>query len=143
MRGKETCRVLKEIRQKIADENDIPYVTEECGYKGECRGTCPKCESDLRYLEKQLAARVAAGKKIVITALCAGMALGVSGCTAVKPPAEDLSGDVEIVQENDEGQNNEVDETDPIEPSDNEGGSKDNNDEPYHLMGDVVIQEEK
>lgn len=143
MRGKETCRVLKEIRQKIADENDIPYVTEECGYKGECRGTCPKCESDLRYLEKQLAARVAAGKKIVITALCAGMALGVSGCAAVKPPAEDLSGDVEIVQENDEGQNNEVDETDPIEPSDNEGSSKDNNDEPYHLMGDVVIQEEK
>ena len=134
---------MKEIRQKIADENDIPYVTEECGYKGECRGTCPKCESDLRYLEKQLAARVAAGKKIVITALCAGMALGVSGCAAVKPPAEDLSGDVEIVQENDEGQNNEVDETDPIEPSDNEGSSKDNNDEPYHLMGDVVIQEEK
>ena len=51
MRGKKKCRLLREIRQRIAQENDIPLVTEECEYKGDCRGTCPKCESELRYLE--------------------------------------------------------------------------------------------
>ena len=29
MLGKAKCKILKEIRQKIADENDIPYVTRE------------------------------------------------------------------------------------------------------------------
>ena len=64
MLGKEKCRILKEIRQKIADENEIPYVTRECGFRGECRGTCPRCESELRYLESQLAARAALGKRV-------------------------------------------------------------------------------
>ena len=43
MLGKKKCRILKEIRQKIADENDIPYVTHECKFQGECKGTCPRC----------------------------------------------------------------------------------------------------
>ena len=73
MSGKKKCRILKEIRQKIADENDIPFVTHECRYQGKCSGTCPRCESELAYLEKQLAARAAAGKKIAVAALCAGM----------------------------------------------------------------------
>ena len=47
MLGKKKCRILKEIRQKIADENDIPYVTHECKFQGECKGTCPRCESEL------------------------------------------------------------------------------------------------
>ena len=42
MRGKDKCKILKEIRQRIADENDIPYVTRECSYQGECTGTCPR-----------------------------------------------------------------------------------------------------
>lgn len=81
MLGKKKCRILKEIRQKIADENDIPYVTHECRFQGECRGTCPRCENELRYLEKQLAARAATGKRIAIAALCAGMTLSMAGCT--------------------------------------------------------------
>lgn len=81
MIGKKKCRILKEIRQKIADENDIPYVTQECRFQGECSGTCPKCESELRYLEKQLAARAAAGKRIAIAALCTGMTFSMAGCT--------------------------------------------------------------
>ena len=83
MIGKEKCRILKEIRQKIADENDIFNVTRECTHKGDCRGTCPKCESELRYLEKQLAARAAAGKRIAIAALCAGMTFSLSSCATV------------------------------------------------------------
>ena len=71
MLGKEKCRILKQIRQRIADENDIPYVTRECTYQGDCLGTCPKCESELRYLEQELAKREARGKKIAVAALCA------------------------------------------------------------------------
>ena len=80
MLGKQKCRILKEIRQRIADENDIPYVTRECSYRGECSGTCPRCESELRYLEKQLALRASLGKKVAVAALCAGMSFAVSAC---------------------------------------------------------------
>ena len=107
MIGKEKCRILKEIRQKIADENDIAYVTRECTHQGDCRGTCPKCESELRYLEKQLAARAAAGKRIAIAALCAGMTFSLSGCAAIannkgKENVEELGGAAEPMPEPDE-----------------------------------------
>ena len=98
MLGKEKCRILKEIRQKIADENDIPYVTRECTHQGNCSGTCPRCESELRYLENQLQIRSSLGKKIKVAALCAGMALTAAGCSAVSAvidranPGEDISG---------------------------------------------------
>ncbi len=80
MLGKQKCKILKEIRQRIADENDIPYVTQECTHKGECRGTCPKCESELRYLERELAARQSLGKRVAVAALCAGLAFSSVGC---------------------------------------------------------------
>ena len=83
MLGKEKCRILKEIRQRIAEENDIPYVTRECSFQGECRGTCPRCEAELRALEEQLAARQALGKRVAVAALCAGIALSSVGCAPV------------------------------------------------------------
>ena len=98
MLGKQKCKILKEIRQKIADENDIPYVTRECTHQGNCSGTCPRCESELRYLENQLQIRSSLGKKIKVAALCAGMALTAAGCSAVSAvidrtnPGEDISG---------------------------------------------------
>ena len=82
MLGKAKCKILKEIRQKIADENDIPYVTRECTYQGDCSGTCPRCESELRYLERELEARRRIGKQVAITALCTGISLGATGCNA-------------------------------------------------------------
>ena len=107
MIGKEKCRILKEIRQKIADENDIAYVTRECTHQGDCRGTCPQCESELRYLEKQLAARAAAGKRIAIAALCAGMTFSLSSCANLpdnkgKETVEELGGAAEPMPEPDE-----------------------------------------
>ena len=82
MRGKNKCKILKEIRQRIADENDIPYVTRECSFQGECRGTCPRCESELRYLEQQLALRASLGKRVAVAALCASVSLGAAGCSS-------------------------------------------------------------
>ena len=57
MLGKQKCRILKQIRQRIADENDIPYVTRECTFQGECRGTCPRCESELQGAAVQVPGR--------------------------------------------------------------------------------------
>ena len=86
MKGKSKCKILKQIRQKIADENDIPLVTQECGYQGECSGTCPKCEQELRYLEQQLARRQALGKRVTVTALAAGLLASLTGCPAPQTP---------------------------------------------------------
>ena len=80
MAGKKKCKILREIRQKIANENDIPFVTEECRYKGDCKGTCPKCESELRYLEQQLEKRRALGKKVTVSALALGLMATAGGC---------------------------------------------------------------
>lgn len=54
MTGKMKCMVLRELRRKIADENGIPFETEECDFEGDCPGTCPKCEEELRYLEERI-----------------------------------------------------------------------------------------
>ena len=80
MTGKEKCKYLKEIRQRIADDNDIAYVTEECTHKGECRGTCPRCESELRYLERELEKRKRLGKRITVAGLAVGLAVTATGC---------------------------------------------------------------
>ena len=98
MLGKRKCEILKEIRQRIADENEIPFKTHECNFKGECSGTCPRCESELHYLEKQLEKRISLGKKVKIGMLCAGMALTVAGCSqinALVKPEEQISGYLE------------------------------------------------
>lgn len=70
-RGKQTCKILKEIRRQIAEANGIEFATSECRYKGDCLGTCPKCEAEVRYLEQQLRARSLAGKAITLAGISA------------------------------------------------------------------------
>ena len=70
-RGKQTCKILKEIRRQIAEANGIEFATSECRYKGDCLGTCPKCEAEMRYLEQQLRARSLAGKAVVLAGISA------------------------------------------------------------------------
>ncbi len=70
-RGKQTCMILKEIRRQIAESNGIEFVTSECRYKGDCLGTCPKCEAEVRYLEQQLRSRSLAGKAVAIAGISA------------------------------------------------------------------------
>lgn len=67
MKGKEKCDLLNEIRQKIADENNIDFHIEKCTFEGDCTGTCPKCESELEYLEKELEKKQKAGENIKLT----------------------------------------------------------------------------
>lgn len=71
--GKQKCKILKQIRKQIADANDIQYVIDECPHKGDCPGTCPKCEAEVRYLEAQLAERRRLGKAVAVVGLAAGL----------------------------------------------------------------------
>ena len=75
--GKNICNELKGIRRRIAEENGIPLKVEECTYAGPCRGTCPRCEAEVRYLENALADRLRLGK----VATVAGLALGLASTT--------------------------------------------------------------
>jgi hypothetical protein len=73
--------MLKQIRKRIADENDIPFVVEECEHKGECKGTCPKCEAELRELERELSIRHRLGKAVAVAGVAAGLMATTTACT--------------------------------------------------------------
>ena len=88
MRGKEKCKALKEIRRQIAEKNDIEFIVSECKHQGECKGTCPKCEAELQYLERELSRRQSLGKAVCI----AGISIAVcSNLTACEPNQESSS----------------------------------------------------
>ena len=74
--GKNICKELKEVRRRIAEENHIPLEIKECTSEGPCRGTCPRCEAEVRYLENALAGKLRMGK----VATVAGLALGLASC---------------------------------------------------------------
>ena len=74
MKGKEICKQLRDIRCQVASANDIDYTPSECTHQGDCAGTCPACESELRYIERQLNRRKAMGKIVTV----AGLALGAA-----------------------------------------------------------------
>ena len=87
--GKEVCLILKGIRQKIADANGISYQPKECQHKGDCAGTCPACEEEIRYLEGELKARKGNGFGMKVAGIAAGICATVMPMTAaaqaVKP----------------------------------------------------------
>ena len=87
--GKEKCRILKQIRAEIAKANDIEWVVSECKHKGNCKGTCPKCEQEVRQLEAALAKREALGKTVAVVGISASIALSVTGCVNPFPQPTD------------------------------------------------------
>ena len=112
-RGKQTCKILKEIRRQIAEANGIEFATSECRYKGDCLGTCPKCEAEVRYLEQQLRVRSLTGKAVALAGISAGMILmsGCSGTSTRNQTNDDLLGEfiespemIEEVEEIEEGE---------------------------------------
>ena len=89
VKGKSTCKLLKDIRQQIADANGISYRPKECQHKGDCAGTCPACEEEIRYLERELKARKGNGFGMKVAGIAAGICATVMPMTAaaqgVKP----------------------------------------------------------
>lgn len=80
MKGKKRCKILKEIRRQIAENNDIEFVTSECKHKGDCLGTCPKCEAEVRYLERELEKRAKLGKAVAVAGLSVALMTSTAGC---------------------------------------------------------------
>ena len=89
VKGKSTCKLLKDIRQQIADANGISYQPKECHHKGDCAGTCPACEEEIRFLERELKARKGNGFGMKVAGIAAGICATVMPMTAaaqgVKP----------------------------------------------------------
>ena len=80
-KGKDTCKTLKEIRRRIAEANGIDYSPTECSFKGECLGTCPACEQEIRFLEDKLAEKKRKGTRAKVAAVAAGI------CAVAMPQA--------------------------------------------------------
>ena len=113
-KGKRTCKILKEIRKQIAAEN-----------KGDCLGTCPRCEAEVRYLERELEKRQRMGKVAVIAGLSLGTMLTASSCAN---PGPQVTGKVPAYSDPTEKPNDSVpDDTIP--------------DDAYLLEGDVLAPE--
>lgn len=83
--GKEVCKRLKAVRKAIAQANDINYEPTECKYEGDCLGTCPKCEEEVRYIENELNKRSKLGKTASIVGIAAGI-LGSAGLSSCAQP---------------------------------------------------------
>lgn len=81
--GKMICDTLKAVRLDIARANGIEYAPAHCNHQGECAGTCPACESEMRYLEREIARKRSFGK----AALVAGVSLALSGLSATATSA--------------------------------------------------------
>ena len=77
--GRFICNTLKAIRLDIARANGIEFTPVKCNHKGECAGTCPACESEMRFLEREISRRRSLGK----TALVTGVSLAMSSLSAV------------------------------------------------------------
>ena len=152
-RGKQTCKILKEIRRQIAEANGIELATSECRYKGDCLGTCPKCEAEVRYLEQQLRARSIAGKAVALAGISAGMII-MSGCSGMD--AKKLSGDnilgevvespemVAQIEEPEEGELPAIEDTVPNKPKVLCGikeGEISNNPEEVVTQGDIPVEQ--
>ena len=107
-KGKSTCKLLKDIRQQIAYANGSSYQPKECHYEGECAGTCPACEEEIRYLERELKARKGNGFGMKVAGIAAGICATVmpmtaaaqsvkSDSTANRPIHTAKKGDVKVV----------------------------------------------
>ena len=132
MNGKSKCKILKDIRKKIAEENDIAYVTSECKYQGDCSGTCPKCEAELRYLEEELAKRKNLGKTVAVAGIAAALVIGSTGCAFTNP--NQLVGDVPF-QETTAGAPPIQDTTCATQPLESESDG-----ETIEILGDIELE---
>lgn len=143
MKGKEKCRILKQLRQEIAEKNDIEWTISECTHQGDCKGTCPKCEAEVRKLERELDIRRKIGKAVAIVGISSICAVGLaacspsdllsrlpSSCVPERPTEEELAGMIDMVPTEEE----------TIE-LDGEIASEPPEEESIELSGDVAYEE--
>lgn len=84
MNGKQKCEILKSIRRDIAKKNDIALEIPPCTHTGDCPGSCPRCESEVRYLERALDERKKRGLKVALAGISAGLvAVSATACEPI------------------------------------------------------------
>ncbi len=91
--GRDKCDTLRGIRKKIAEANGIPFDFPECHHTGPCKGTCPACEAEVRYLDEQLQKKKERGEEINLIGLAVGD-IKMSGCN-VNPDTDSSSERIE------------------------------------------------
>lgn len=74
---KEKCKVLKQVRKKMADSLNIDLHQTECTYEGACSGTCPKCKQEEEMLNRALLKRTA------MVASVGMLSVGLTGCQTI------------------------------------------------------------
>ena len=82
MTGKEKCRLLRKIRSDIAVKNGFEPFEDTCTHQGECSGTCPKCEAEVKALSARLEARRARRKRVALAGVSIGVCTALTGCSA-------------------------------------------------------------
>ena len=131
-RGKKICKTLKEIRLQVARANDIPYEPTECKHKGDCLGTCPKCEQEVRYIERQLDIRRMLGKAVAVAGVSAGLAALTACHTHRTVQTNVLEGDV--VATNPDPEEHQLPEGMPPAPDINPDGQSSDCKEPKSMV---------
>ncbi len=53
-KGKRKCDMMRSIRRDVAEKYGLKYDPEPCTFEDDCPGTCPKCDAELRDLQRQL-----------------------------------------------------------------------------------------
>ena len=98
MKGKQVCSYLKSVRREVAAANGIDLEIPDCTFEGECPGTCPRCEAEVRQLEQALSQRQSLSQKVAIVGVAMGLALsGMSVASAQNVDPQD-SVDYEIIE---------------------------------------------
>ena len=75
MYSKSICKYLKSVRRAVADANGIELDIPECTYEGDCSGTCPQCEAEVRTLENALSSRRRMAQKVAVLGVAAGLSM--------------------------------------------------------------------
>jgi TonB family protein len=77
---------------QVAKANDIKYAPTECHHEGDCAGSCPKCEAEVRWLEQQLQLRRQLGKAVAVV----GVSMGLAALTSCESQLTEMNTDSNI-----------------------------------------------
>ena len=69
MTAMEQRTVMKELRRRIALANELVPLTADRPCEEGCRGACPVCKAEARWLDEELNRLAAEGKTITLAAV--------------------------------------------------------------------------
>ena len=83
--GKSICASLKQVRSAWPTPTVLYMPPKNATLRGDCNGTCPACEAEVRYLEHQLDLLRKAGKAVTVMGVALGITL-TTGCKQTNNP---------------------------------------------------------